>query len=140
MMIMSVKTKRGYKKKPRLVRGLTRYLVMACIIFGTAFICVKQRNSVTKMGYTINEVKRQIKLFDEEHDSLEIQLSELKRPDRIKKAIRDRGLGLSEVEAGQKVTLKKPGVIEIMEAESQKEDQEKSRRNDIEGESLAVSN
>jgi len=140
MMIMSVKTKRGRKKKPRLVRGLTRYLVMAVIIFGTAFICVKQKNSVTRMGYTINQVKRQIKRFDEEHDSLEIQLSELKRPDRIKKAISDRGLGLSEVEAGQKVTLRKPDAIEVMEAESQEEDQEKSRKNDMKGESLAVRN
>jgi len=140
MMIMNVKAKRGRKKKPRLVRGLTRYLVMACIIFGTAFVCVKQRNSVTKLGYIINDLKKRIKQFDEGHDSLEIQLSELKRPDRIKKAIRDRGLRLSEVEPRQKVTLRKPDAIEIMEAESQKEDHEKSKKNDLKGESLAVRN
>ena len=118
MMIMHVRLKRGRKKKPRLVRGLLRYLVLACIIFGTAFIYVKQRNSVTKMGYEINELRQQNAQLDKQNDSLEIRLSELERPDRIKEAIRQRRLRLTEVEARQKVTLPKPDPIRLTDGGS----------------------
>jgi hypothetical protein len=115
---MHVRLKRGRKKKPRLVRGLLRYLVLACIIFGTAFIYVNQCNSVTTMGYEINELRRQNALLDKQHDSLEIRLNALERPDKIKKAIKERRLRLTEVEARQKVTLPKPDPIRLTDKDS----------------------
>ena len=133
-MIMRVRVRRGRKKKPRLVRGLLRYLVMACIIFGTAFIYVKQRNSVTKMGYEINELRGHNAQLDKQNDSLEIRLTELERPDRIKEAIRKRGLRLAEVEARQKVTLPKPDPIELTDVDSS----ENIGDDEVKGESRVV--
>ena len=135
MILMQVRTRRGRKKKPRLVRGLMRYLVIACVIFGTAFIYVKQRNSVTKMGYEINGLRKRCTQLDQEYHALEINLTELKRPDRIRELVRLYGLNLVEVEAGQKVTLGKPDPIEVKESDRP----EKHEEDIVEGKSRVVS-
>jgi hypothetical protein len=117
MMMLQVRTRKGRKKKPRLVRGLTRYIVLACVIFGTAFVYVKQRNTVTRMGYDINVLKQRDTDLAREHGLLEIELTELKRPDRIREEIRREGLNLREVENDQKITLYRPMPMEIIEPE-----------------------
>ena len=111
MMIMQVRTRRKRKKKPRLVRGLMRYLVMACILFGTALMYVRQISSVTSMGYEINELEKQRTLLDQKRRDLRGEMSQLRDPKNMKKKLDDLGLPLTEVDYAQRVDLDKPAPL-----------------------------
>jgi hypothetical protein len=113
MMIMRVKATKMRKKKPHLVRGMMRYIILACIIFGTALIIVKQRNSVTTMGYELSRLKTQSKRLDDEHRSLSVEFNGLKQPDVIQQKIKLFGLNLIQLNAAQKVEIPKPEPIDI---------------------------
>ena len=111
MILLQVKTRRTKKKKPKLVRGLMSYLLLMCVLFGTAFIYVKQRNTVTKMGYEIGRLRNSLTRLEQENHSLDLRYSELILPDRMKDVTAALGLNLREVEHGQKVTRAKPKAI-----------------------------
>jgi len=112
MMIMRVKTTRVRKKKPRLVKGMLKYFVLALIIFGSAFITVKQRNSVTKMGYELGQLQNRSQQLERERRALELQFTELKQPDVILRKIEKFRLKLVRIEASQKKELPKPKPID----------------------------
>lgn len=111
MMIMQVRTRRKRKKKPRLVRGLMRYLVMACILFGTALMYVRQISSVTSMGYEINKLKKQRTLLDQKNGDLQHEMSLLRRPNTIRGLLDKFRLPLTEVDYAQRVDLDKPAPL-----------------------------
>jgi hypothetical protein len=113
MYTMHVKTRKGRKKKPRLVRGLMGYLVLACVLFGSAFMFVAQRNSVTQMGFRLNDLKDRIAELDEEHSRLVIHFEFLKQPREMRKLISKHGLNLVPVEKTQIVEIPLPDPIEI---------------------------
>ena len=115
MMLMKVRTKRSKKKKPRLVRGLMRYLLLFCVLFGTAFIYVRQRNTVTEMGYDLNGLREDLAELEVQHADLELEYSELILPGRIKDISARLGLNLREVDYRQKVTLTRPKPVILQE-------------------------
>jgi hypothetical protein len=113
MMIMRVKAAKVRKKKPQLVRGMMRYIILACVIFGAALIIVRQRNSVTKMGYEFSRLKRQNELLNNEHRNLSVEFRALTQPDVIQEKIKSFGLNLIPLNAAQKVEMPEPEPIDI---------------------------
>ena len=110
-MLMQVKVKRPHKRKPRLVRGLMRHLILACILFGAAFMYVRQQNSITEMGYELKRLGKQKERLEHEYDALELDLTDLKQPDRILDLVEKYGLNLTTVEPAQTIQLEKPDPI-----------------------------
>lgn len=124
MMILRVKPKKVKKRKPPLVKGMTKYFLLALIIFGTAYITVKQRNSVTKMGYELGQLQRKNAEFDRERKTLESRFNELRQPGEILKQVEKFGLKLVRIEATQVITRPKPKPIDINNTEPSESDSE----------------
>ena len=113
MMILRVKPKKARKRKPPLVKGMAKYFLLALIIFATAYITVKQRNSVTKMGYELGQLQRKNAEYDRERKALELRFNELRQPKEVLKQIEKFGLNLVRADAAQVITRQRPEPLDI---------------------------
>jgi len=90
-------------------------LVLIAVAAGIAYVW--QRNQMLSMGNTLSTLRREIAALSAEGDKLDANLNKLKEPNRIRREVEQRRLGLRPPSPGQIVRVPEPEPLTLAEDE-----------------------
>jgi hypothetical protein len=96
-------------------RWIHAVIALALIAVATGIVYVWQHNQLLNTGYTIGKLRKEVAALDKERIKLEADLRELKEPNRIRRLVRERGLGLVPASSDQIVRLPDPDPLAVAE-------------------------
>jgi cell division protein FtsL len=88
-------------------------IALALIAVATGIAYVWQHNQLVRTGYTIGKLRNEIVALDEQRTRLEVDVRELKEPNRIRRLVHERGLGLGPASSDQIVRLPDPEALTV---------------------------
>ncbi len=95
-------------------------IVLALIAVAAGIIYVWQRNRMLDMGYAISRLRGEIRELNHERTKLEADLGKLKEPNRIRREVERRHLGLVPPSAGQIVVLPDPEPLAVADKQERR--------------------
>jgi hypothetical protein len=107
-------------RRPGSARWIHGMIVLVLIAAAAGIAYVWQRNRMLNMGYTVGTFKREKAALNAEEVKLDADLSTLKEPNRLRREVEQRHLGLRTPTADQIVRVPEPEPLKLVEGEQRR--------------------
>jgi hypothetical protein len=104
-------------RRPGSGRWIHGMIVLVLIAVAAGIAYVWQRNLMLNMGYTVSKLQHQKAALDAEQVKLDADISTLKEPNRLRREVEQRHLGLRQPTPEQIVRVPEPEPLKLVEDE-----------------------